>query len=130
MSALSESTIRVWSAPTRPTRRYRTKHAAFIGWAKDLIRKHGEGCACSNGYDDGFRESAAPYVCPWHRSLYEAPAWACEACGSPDEKRGSACSSCEYPGARCTIATTLPSSSRYMRLRNRLARWLRWAEAR
>ena len=127
MTALAVSTIRVWSAPTRPTRRYRTKHAAFVGWAKDLIRKHGEGCGCEAG---DWNTGPGHSTCPWHKRLHTAPAFACTACGTPDsDVAGTACGTC-CTGGRCTIPTTVPSSERYMRLRNRLARWLRWMSER
>lgn len=122
---LTESTIRVWSPPTS-RRRFRTKHAAFVAWAKDLIRARE--CGCDDGGSGGFREASAPFVCPWHRWLYEAPAFACTACQTPDETNGAPCGTCDR--GRCTVPTTTYGNARYMRLRNRLARWLRWRSER
>jgi hypothetical protein len=117
--SLAETTIRVWSPPTS-RRKFRTKHAAYIGWAKDLIRKVGETCACDAG---NWNEGPGPYTCPWHERLFMAPAFACTGCGAPDEKRGHC--GCQ-PGSMHSIPTTMHSTARYMKLRNRLARWLRW----
>jgi len=120
---LTESTMRVWSAPTRPRRRYRTKHAAYIGWAKDLIRAHPCGCEPGN-----WNEGPGPYTCPWHKRLFSEPAFACRSCGSPEPTPLSYCGNCGR--GPCDVPTEIAGSARYMKLRNRLARWLRWASTR
>ena len=119
MSGLSESTVRMWSPPTS-RRKFRTKHQAAIAWAKDLIRARA--CGCDPDYRS---DGPGPFTCPWHERLFTVPAFACSQCGAPDEPPGGPCGNCER--GRFTVPTTIPGNARYMKLRNRLARWLRWA---
>jgi hypothetical protein len=115
--------MRVWTPPTS-RRRFRTKHAAYVGWSKDLIRKVRDTCACDPG---NWHEGPGPYICEWHERLHTVPAFACNACGAPSEARGPC--GCR-PGSMHAEPTTMTGSARYMKLRNRLARWLRWASER
>jgi hypothetical protein len=101
------------------TRRYLTPHSAYVAWAKRLIFAH---CDCDTDPD-----TIPPLPqCALHRRLFEAEAWACDACGTPDsDTEGAACLTC-MRGGRCTVRTRVPNNERYLRVRDRLVRWLKW----
>ncbi len=121
MSALASRTITVWSAPTS-SRRYHSRRAAYMRWAKDLIFAE---CECHGGECHG---GAGPVECAMHTRLFHAPAWACDACGAPSDERGSRCWNADGCGAH-TVVSMMPSSAPYQRVRARLARWLTWRDA-
>jgi len=111
---------KVYRCP-KTRRRYFTKRAAYASLAKRLILDR---CECEpNNFDTGF-----PVLeCDIHRELFNVPAWACNVCVTPDGPQGAACLTCEQHG-RCTVACSIVSTERYLKLKRRLTSWLLWAD--
>lgn len=98
-------------------RRYFTKRAAYVSLAKRMIL---DGCCC---------EPDVGLTCGIHSRLFVTDAWACDKCGSPEERQGATCWTCEQHGNHVVPCTT-PGVGRYLKVKARLARWLMWRDSR
>lgn len=99
-SVLSEKTVKVFSPPTSK-RAFRTKHAAYMAWAKDLMM---------------------------HRPLKVRTVMLCNKCGH--EAPRSACVAHDWPNPCEFVECVIPDQERWMKVKTRLARWLKWLDSR
>lgn len=101
---LTSKTVTVYTPPTC-ARGYRSKHAAYNRWAKDLILQS-----------------------PEPKRFFERRVMQCRHCGA--EPGMLSCAAREGSG-KCDFAmATVTDTERYQLVKRRLTRWLKWRDSR